>query len=206
MSELEIELVKYNKKSWFKSGLLGIFIGLAVIVPGISGSTVAIIFKLYRQFLYAIGHLFQDFKKCFLFLLPIGLGLVVGFVGGLFGVQKLIDILPFAVVCLFAGLMVGSFPAVKDEVKGVKWTALRIILLCVGILIPVAIGVVSALLGAGNTEVADVFAKVEWWQVLIAVAVGYAMAITQVVPGLSASAILMAIGWYRALMGSISIT
>ncbi len=47
---LEIALIKYNKKTWCKSALLGFFIGLAVIVPGISGSTVAIIFKLYDQF------------------------------------------------------------------------------------------------------------------------------------------------------------
>jgi hypothetical protein len=56
-------LIKYNKKTWCKSGLLGFFIGLAVIVPGISGSTVAIIFKLYDQFLYALGNLFKQFKE-----------------------------------------------------------------------------------------------------------------------------------------------
>lgn len=75
---LEIALIKYNKKTWCKSALLGFFIGLAVIVPGISGSTVAIIFKLYDQFLYAVGNLFKQFKKCFMFLLPIGIGMVVG--------------------------------------------------------------------------------------------------------------------------------
>ena len=48
---MEIALIKYNRKTWCKSALLGFFIGLAVIVPGISGSTVAIIFKLYDQFL-----------------------------------------------------------------------------------------------------------------------------------------------------------
>ena len=53
---LEIALIKYNKKTWCKSALLGFFIGLAVIVPGMSGSTVAIIFKLYDQFLYAVGN------------------------------------------------------------------------------------------------------------------------------------------------------
>ena len=52
---LEIALIKYNKKSWCKSALLGFFIGLAVIVPGISGSTVAIIFKLYDQFLHSLA-------------------------------------------------------------------------------------------------------------------------------------------------------
>ena len=50
----EIALPKYDKKGWCKSGVLGFLIGLAVIVPGISGSTVAIIFKLYDQFLYAV--------------------------------------------------------------------------------------------------------------------------------------------------------
>ena len=62
MENLEIALLKYNKKTWFKSALLGLIIGIAVIVPGISGSTVAIIFKLYDQFLYAIGNLFKQFR------------------------------------------------------------------------------------------------------------------------------------------------
>ena len=106
MSDLEIELVKYSKKTWTKSAVLGFFIGLAVIVPGISGSTVAIIFKLYRQFLYAIGHLFDQFKKCFVFLLPIGIGMVIGVVSGFIGVKALLEILPFAIICLFAGLMI----------------------------------------------------------------------------------------------------
>ncbi|MBQ9118207.1 MAG: DUF368 domain-containing protein [Clostridia bacterium] len=204
MSDLEIELVKYSKKTWTKSAVLGFFIGLAVIVPGISGSTVAIIFKLYRQFLYAVGHLFEKFKKCFVFLLPIGIGMVVGVGLGFIGVKQLLEILPFAVICLFAGLMTGAFPAVKDEIKGVKFTPVRIILLCVGVLIPVAIGVVSALLSTKGG--ADVFADVQWWQILLALAIGYLMAITQVVPGLSASAILMAIGWFAAVMDSVSLT
>ena len=67
--DLQMELIRYNKKTWCKSGILGFIIGLAVIIPGISGSTVAIIFKLYDQFLYAVGNLFKQFKKCFAFLL-----------------------------------------------------------------------------------------------------------------------------------------
>ena len=56
-------------KSRLRSFILGIFIGLAIIAPGISGSTVAIILKLYDKFLYAVGNLFKRFKVCFLFLL-----------------------------------------------------------------------------------------------------------------------------------------
>lgn len=212
---MEIALIKYNKKTWGKSALLGFIIGLAVIVPGISGSTVAIIFKLYDQFLYAIGNLFKKFKACFAFLLPIGLGIVVGVLVGFLGVKKLLELNLFAVVCLFAGLMSGAFPAVKDEIKGVKITAKRAILFVVGLIVPVALGCLSAVLTAkdfsavsqsGASVVSNVFDEVKVWQVLLAIVIGYAVAITQIVPGLSASALLMAIGWYKSVLDSASVS
>ena len=208
--DLQLALLQYkNQKSWFKSALLGFLIGLAVIIPGISGSTVAIIFKLYDQFLYAIGNLFKQFKKCFTFLLPIGLGMVLGVLIGFISVKKLLEIIPFAVVCLFAGLMVGAFPAVKDELKGAKRTPKRIALFCLGLCIPVAIGCISAILSANagdNAAAMDKFANIQWWHVVLALAVGFACGVTQIVPGLSASAILMAIGWFNSLISSVSMT
>ena len=203
---LEIALIKYNKKTWCKSALLGFFIGLAVIVPGISGSTVAIIFKLYDQFLYAVGNLFKKFKKCFAFLLPIGIGMVAGVLLGFISVKKLLEIIPFAVVCLFAGLMCGAFPAVKDELKGAERNVKRITLFALGLFIPVALGCVSAWLASGENIVADTFAKVEWWHVVLGLVIGYVVGVTQIVPGLSASAFLMAVGWFGSLMGSVSMT
>ena len=204
---LEIALIKYNKKSWCKSALLGFFIGLAVIVPGISGSTVAIIFKLYDQFLYALGNLLKKFKECFLFLLPIGIGIVVGVLLGFIAVKSLLEILPFAIVCLFAGLMTGAFPAVTDEIKGAKKTAGRVALFALGLFIPVALGCVSALLSGSNAGgAADAFANVEWWHFLLGIMIGAVMGITQIVPGLSASAFLMAVGWFNSLVQSVSMT
>ncbi len=202
---LEIALIKYNKKTWCKSALLGFFIGLAVIVPGISGSTVAIIFKLYDQFLYAIGNLFKKFKRCFAFLLPIGIGILVGVLLGFITVKQLLELLPFAIVCLFAGLMSGSFPAVKDELKGAERTGKRCALFALGLTIPVALGCLSAFLSTSGEE-ADVFANVEWWQAALALVVGFVVGVTQVVPGLSASAFLMAIGWFTSLVDSVSMT
>ena len=143
--DVSVEILqKHDKKSWLKSTLLGFFIGLAIIVPGVSGSTVAIILRLYDQFLYAVGNLFKRFKLCFFFLLPIGIGAIVGFLLGFIAVQKLLELIPFAIICLFAGLMVGSFPAVKDELKDVKMNKKRWILLVIGACIPVAVGVYSS--------------------------------------------------------------
>lgn len=205
---LEIALIKYNKKTWCKSALLGFFVGLAVIVPGISGSTVAIIFKLYDQFLYALGNLFKKFKQCFTFLLPIGIGIVIGVLLGFIAVKQLLAILPFAVVCLFAGLMSGAFPAVKDELNGAKCTVKRVLLFALGVAIPVGLGVFSAVstVKAGDTAAADVFANIQVWHVLLAVLFGAVVGITQIVPGLSASAFLMAVGWFRSVVESISLT
>ena len=216
MSELEIALIKYDKKSWCKSAVLGIIIGLAIIVPGISGSTVAIIFKLYDQFIYAMGNLLNDFKRCFKFLLPIGLGAVLGVVVGFFGVKGLVDAFPFAVVCLFSGLMIGAFPAVKAELKGAKMTPLRIALFGVGVLIPVAIGVTAAWIYANTPmplsdyalrygETYNQFSAFSY-RMFLALPVGYVLGITQIVPGLSASALLMSLGWFNDLIHSVSIT
>ena len=180
---LEIALIKYNKKTWSKSALLGFFVGLAVIVPGISGSTVAIIFKLYDQFLYAIGNLFKKFKQCFVFLLPIVLGMLVGLLLGFISVKKLLEIIPFAVVCLFAGLMCGAFPAVKDEIKGAERNTKRIALFAVGLFIPIALGCASAWLATGETASTDIFGKVEWWHILLGLLIGYVVGVRKSCPG-----------------------
>lgn len=203
---LEMALIRYNKKTWCKSALLGFFIGLAVIVPGISGSTVAIIFRLYDQFLYAVGNLFRQFKKCFFFLLPIGIGILLGLLLGFIAVEKLLAVLPFAVVGLFAGLMCGSFPAVKDELKGAPMTGKRIALLVIGALVPISIGVASVALNASSAGEGNVFSDVRVWQILLCIPVGYIVGVTQIVPGLSASALLLALGWFRSLVDSVSFT
>lgn len=200
---MEIALVKYNKKTWSKSVLLGFFVGLAVIVPGISGSTVAIIFKLYDQFLYAVGNLFKQFKKCFAFLLPIAIGIVVGLLLGFIAVKRLLELMPFAVIGLFAGLMTGAFPAVKDELKGAEMNVKRLTGLSVGILVPVVIGIFSVALREASGSAFD---DIELWQILLSVPLGYVVGVTQVVPGLSASAILMAFGWFASLVESVSLS
>lgn len=204
--KMQIELIKYTKKTWGKSAILGFFIGLAVIVPGISGSTVAIIFKLYDQFLYALGNLLKKFKKCFVFLLPIGVGLVVGVALGFLAVKKLIGLFPFAIVCLFAGLMVGAFPAVKDEIKNAKRNKTRVALFALGVFIPVVIGCVSALLSHHSADGQTVFDSIAWWHFFLALVSGAVTSLTQIVPGLSASAFLMAVGWFASLVESVSLT
>ncbi len=197
-----MDLRYQNGKEVVKGGILGAFIGLAVIVPGVSGSAVAIIFRLYEKLLYALGGIFRRFKESARFLLPIALGGIVGLAAGFFGVRFLLNLLPFAIVALFAGLMLGAFPAVTDEIKGEKPTPLRIILFLLGLLFPIGL---SALSVFGTPDMLSL-ENLAWYHYILFLLVGYAIAVTQLVPGLSATALLMTFGCFTPLMNSVSLT
>lgn len=202
-SKNKIVLEKHDTKSWFKSAVLGVFIGLAVIVPGISGATISIIFKLYDKLVFAISSLLKHFKKSFIWLLPIIIGIVVGVIVGFFGVSVALDYVPFAIVCLFAGLMIGALPAVFNEIKGAKKTPWRLFLLFVGFALPI---VASTCITLFANEGGTPLATIEWWEFIAMFFVGAVVALTQIVPGLSASSFLMMIGYFTALVDSISLT
>ena len=183
-----------------KGGALGAFIGLAVIVPGVSGSVAAIILGLYEKLLYAIGHIFSDFKRCILFLLPIAAGAAVGLIVGFFGVKLLLEVMMFAVVALFAGLMLGALPSVTDEIKHKKHTPLCIALVILGTAIPIALSL-AAVFAGGKVSLEQPAA----YEYIIYLLIGFAVAATQLIPGLSATALLMTTGHYVPLVQSVSI-
>ncbi len=194
-----VELDFKSKKQWLKAAVLGFLIGLAVILPGISAATIAIIFGLYSKMIYSFGNIFKQFKKCFLFLLPIGIGAVIGFVIGFFFVREVFEVQPFIVICLFVGLMIGSFPAVKDEIKGVKWNKKRILLFIIGISIPIIIGVMSIFLQVSSSDGIVATPTI----IILYFAMGFVVSLTQIVPGLSCSALLMAFGQFGAILASM---
>lgn len=202
-AEQKIVLEKHSGKSWFKAAVLGVFIGLAVVVPGISGATISIIFKLYDKLVFAISDLLKHFKRAFLWLLPVALGIVLGFVAGFFGVQEALNYIPFAVVCLFAGLMIGALPAVFKEIKGAKKTPWRLTLLALGFIIPIA---VSAGITVFVKDTGNPLATIEWWEYVAMFFAGAVVALTQIIPGLSASSFMMMIGYFTSIMNSISLT
>jgi putative membrane protein len=212
----EIVLDKYDCKGWFKSLLLGFILGIAVVVPGISGAAIAIIFKLYDKLLYAVGNIFKKFKTCFLYLLPIILGIIVGFVVGFLAVKALLKIVPFSMILLFAGLMIGALPSITNEIKGSKKNGTNLSLLILGILIPLAVTGLTVYLSRSSIftnstttstagSIADsVFGETyPIWLYLVMFPIGMVLGLTQVIPGLSATAFLMMVGYYSAIVDTV---
>ncbi len=193
---------KHTTKTIISALILGVFIGLAVIVPGVSGSTIAIIFGLYTGMLYALGNILSDFKRCFAFLLPIGVGVVVGFAAGFLVIQRVFELFLFQLICLFGGLMIGAVPALTKEIKGEKPNVGRALIFVVGLLIPIGVSVLSIVLSSGTADSAS-FTDFPIWRIFVYLPLGAVVAVTQIVPGLSATAILMAFGQFKPILNSL---
>lgn len=191
--------LKYKSlKELLISIFVGFSIGLSVIVPGISGSTIAIIMKVYDKMMYAFSNLFKKFKVCFLFLLPIGVGIVLGFALGFLLVKLLLDLFPFITICFFVGLMIGTFPILFKEIKGEKPKTNGKLLFAAGILIPLLIILLSTLVGGDKALV-----NLSVGNYILFVIIGVLISLTQIIPGLSATVLLMMFGYYTAILNGI---
>ena len=178
---------------------VGIFIGLSVIVPGISGSTMAITLKVYDKGMYAFSHIFKEFKKCAIYALPVIGGIGVGFFSGVVLVKTLLQLFPFITICAFLGLMIGTYPVIFKEIKGQKINKKRSLLLASGFVLPIAFSVVS-LLASGD---ANTLSNLNFLDYVFFFVLGALISITQIMPGLSATVLMMIFGYYKALIGNL---
>ena len=194
-------LPNYTPKEWFKSALLGILLGLAIIIPGVSGATIAIIFGLYEFLLLALGNIFKSFKSSFRFLLPVLLGAIIGFGLGFLLIQKLFLVIPFILICLFAGLMTGAMPAVIENTKERSWRSREILLFLTGLVIPIVLSIVAVFVSSGDMGVM-VFSSIK---LILYFIYGVVISLTQIVPGLSATAFLMMVGEFGAMLNSLHV-
>lgn len=193
-----VDLKYKSLKEIFISIFVGFSIGLSVIVPGISGSSIAIVMKVYDKMMYAFSNLFKKFKLCFLFLVPIGVGILAGFALGFILVKLLLETIPFITICFFVGLMAGTYPILLKEIKGEKATVNRKMLFVAGILVPLAVTLISFFAGASNS-----LTNLGIGHYVLFIVIGVLISLTQIIPGLSATVLLMMFGYYTAILNGI---
>ena len=180
-----------------KSFLKGIVIGIANIVPGVSGGTMMVSMGIYDKLIHCITHLFSEFKKSVLFLLPIAVGMVFAIAASSFGLVYLFDNFPIQTNLLFVGLILGGLPAIWKKVKGKTMKAGHMI---AGILF-FAMVVGLAAMGESEGEAADLsFGAVN---VIKLFGVGIIASATMVIPGVSGSMVLMLMGFYNPVLNAI---
>ena len=102
--------------------LKGMLFGVANLIPGVSGGTIAVITGVYEKLLDAINNLFKKFKTSIIFLGVYGIGALIAILGGAMTLDWLLENLELPTSLFFMGLIIGSFGTIRKPVKGkLKW-------------------------------------------------------------------------------------
>ena len=173
--------------------LQGVLIGLGAVLPGISGGVLCVVFGVYAPIMALLSNPFRAFKRYALTLLPVVIGMGIGFLG----VSKVLGILletyPDASVCLFVGLIVGMLPSLfrearaKGPVTGKDYVGMAI-----------AFAALFALLLILNDLSVEITPNFGWYLFC-----GFCLAMSVIAPGMSFSTLLMPLGLYTPFVKGI---
>ncbi len=182
--------------NFIKDILRGIMIGIANIIPGVSGGTMMVSMGIYDKLIGAITNIFKQFVKSVKTLLPYAIGMGIGLVGLSFVIEYFFESFPLQTAMLFIGLIMGGMPMMLKKVRGKKADPIGYGLF----LLFFALIIGMQLLGE-NTEKVITLSVVE---VVKLFAVGVVASATMVIPGVSGSMILMALGYYSPILETVS--
>lgn len=169
----------------------GLIIGLGKIIPGVSGSMLAIALGVYQDMIDSINNFFKDLKNNFTFLFKIGIGVLVSIL--LFS-KIITNALKISYICtifLFIGLIIGSIDEIKDKIEK-KNNYITIIFFIVIFIL----GLLNI-----NNEI-NIVNPVLYF--LYYILMGFIDAITMIIPGISGTATLMMFGVYNELISALS--
>ena len=185
---------------FFGNIIKGVMIGIANIIPGVSGGTMAVSLGIYDRLIGAVSGLFKEFKKSIAFLIPIIIGCGIGIVGFTYAIEYLLDKHTFVTCMAFVGLIHGGLPAIISSMKS-KMTSGGIGVF--GILAFVIAFVISGgmPLLKESKDALTVIAVTPVNMVILFI-LGVVASATMVIPGVSGSMMLMIFGYYYAIINT----
>jgi len=190
-----MENVKSSNSSIIKMVLKilqGALIGLGAVLPGISGGVLCVIFGIYKPVMELLSHPFKNFKTHVPKLIPVIIGVGIGFIG----IAKLLEFFltqyEAASICLFVGLISGMLPSLWREAgeqgrKNSSYISMIIAMIFIfALLISLRVFSVQILPGFG-------------WYIFC----GFCLALSVIAPGMSFSTLLMPLGLYTPFVAGI---
>ena len=174
--------------------LQGAVIGAGAILPGISGGVLAVVFGIYRPMMETLTHPKAGLKQYWRLFLPIVIGWAAGFFGGSGVILLLFNHSETLATCLFIGLILGTVPALWDEAgeqgrsKGTYLAAILSFLALFSLLLGVRLGSFGQM---PTNTLGFLFCGVLW-------------GVSMIVPGMTSSSILMAVGLLTPMVDGIA--
>ena len=172
--------------------LRGMVIGLANIIPGVSGGTMMVSMGIYDTLIHCITHLFKEFKKSILTLLPYAVGMVLAIGGLSFALKWAFAVYPLPTNTLFIGLILGGLPAILRQVKGKKKGAVGAVLFAVFFALIIVMQIFQ------SEHVATI--TLSFGEVVKLFVLGAVASATMVIPGVSGSMVLKLLGYYEPVV------
>ncbi len=181
----------------------GFFMGIANVIPGVSGGTIALILGIYEKFISSISNFFKDIKENIKFLFPIAIGMGLAIVSTSKLVEYSYDKFPLPTVMFFVGLVFGGIPMLMNNVKGKKETKeLSSYIIFIITFLLVLFMASYKFIFSLNSEVS--FVNMNLIKYLLLFIVGVIAAGTMVIPGISGSLVLMILGYYYPIISTIN--
>lgn len=182
---------------FIKNVLKGMVMGVANIIPGVSGGTMAVSMGIYDKLIHCITHLFKEFKKSIIFVLPIFIGMGVAIGGLSFLIPVLFEKFPMPTTIFFIGLILGGIPIVAKKTKGNKFK------FGYAIAFLAFFALVIGMAFMGGNEAANKDLSFSAINVIILIGVGIIASATMIIPGVSGSMVLLLLGYYNPVITSI---
>ncbi len=176
----------------------GFVLGIANIIPGVSGGTLAITLGIYEQLINTVSHLFTNLKKNLEFIIPVGIGAVISILAMSKIINYSLNNFPIPTTLFFIGLIVGGVPLIYRNVKNKEKKGSYII----SFLATFALVMILAFAKTGNNVVS--LSNLNIGMIGIIFLVGMIAAATMVIPGISGSFVLMLLGFYKPILNTIS--
>jgi len=175
----------------------GIVIGIATLVPGVSGGTMAIILGLYDDIIHSISSFFSNVKKNALFLLTVGIGGAIGLLGFSRIMGYLLSRFRYPMIYFFIGIIIGGIPVLYRKTDNGSKKAIDWIYFAVGF-------VIVLVMSFFNVTVVNLANSAGILQFIFLFIAGIIIAVALILPGISTSFMLLAIGLYDTFIDAIN--
>ena len=181
----------------------GFFMGIANVIPGVSGGTIAIILGIYEKFISAISNLFKNIKENAMFLIPIFIGMGIAILTTSKVISYSYDEFPLPTLLFFVGLVFGGIPMLMKNVKGKKESKKisNYVIFLITFLLVIFLASYKFIFSInGNVS----FSSMGLTSYILLFFVGIIAAATMVIPGVSGSLVLMILGYYYPVINTIN--
>lgn len=177
--------------------LKGFALGIANVIPGVSGGTIAVILGIYEKLIDILSNLKTKLKENFKYLLFLAIGLILAV--GLFSnaVTFCLKNYPFATILFFIGFIIGGMPPLLNKVKS-KIDIKSVICFIIAFTVVMLMAFITPDTMNKSLDIINIKT------LIILFLIGVLGAASMVLPGISGSFVLMLIGYYEPIMNSIS--